>query len=313
MDEPGGVRDVSGEEVLAIFRRSDESPVPLTTTEVIEAVDKPQKAVLDALESLAETGELRSKLAGEDGRVWWLQSRRRTANDEETVPSGEYALELEFRSEGIGRLLREVAVDHTSDEFEISIDGDVPLPDGRRIQYYTASGVSVKKYIGMLDEFDSILRVRLLSVAGDSCRVEVELAYDSMGATFAELDGRTKAGFYRRGTHYVVGELPADVDVDAAIATVHSIYPQMEHHSTRRIVTSRQFYRVAEHALTERQFTVLQLAFYGGYFEQPRLSTGADLAAQLGITKQTFNTHLRKAYQALFEQLFHEAESIDTD
>jgi len=55
---------------------------------------------------------------------------------------------------------------------------------------------------------------------------------------------------------------------------------------------------------TERQFTSLQTAYYGGYFETPRKSIGDELAERLGITRQTFNRHLRLAENTVLEQLF---------
>jgi predicted DNA binding protein len=45
------------------------------------------------------------------------------------------------------------------------------------------------------------------------------------------------------------------------------------------------------------------VAYFGGYYEQPRVSTGAELATHMGISKQAFHEHLRKAYATIFREL----------
>jgi PAS domain S-box-containing protein len=58
--------------------------------------------------------------------------------------------------------------------------------------------------------------------------------------------------------------------------------------------------------LTERQLEVLQTAYYSGYFESPRESTGEDVAAVLEISPPAFYTHVRTVQRKLFATLFEE-------
>ena len=319
MTSSGRRSDLSPDEVFTTFTRSDDPHAPRTTNDVVTELDYSRDAVVDTLELLVENDELRSMQVEAGIHLWWLPPTTESERGETSVPRGEHVLELEFRSEGMAQVPRGettgdgATMDDVDDEFQVTVDGDVALPDGRRIQYYTATGIPVQALLELLEQFAGVVDVRPLSISGDSCRVETELSTDSMSAVFGKYGGRLKTGVYRRGTHRVVGELPDDVDVEAVVAEVRAIYPDLESHLTRRVVTSRQFYRIAENVLTDRQFTVLQLAYYGGYFDQPRESTGSELADRLGITKQTFNTHLQKAYQALFEQLFQDVELTDAD
>ncbi len=59
--------------------------------------------------------------------------------------------------------------------------------------------------------------------------------------------------------------------------------------------------------LTERQFEVLQTAYYSGYFESPRGNSGETVAETLGISPQAFYRHVRTVQRKLFDTLFEDA------
>lgn len=56
-------------------------------------------------------------------------------------------------------------------------------------------------------------------------------------------------------------------------------------------------------ALTDRQCEVIETAFEMGYYEIPRRTTHADIAAALDLSGSTIDEHLRKAERRLMEQL----------
>jgi hypothetical protein len=56
-------------------------------------------------------------------------------------------------------------------------------------------------------------------------------------------------------------------------------------------------------ALTDRQREVIETAFEMGYYEIPRRTTHADIAAALDRSGSTIDEHLRKAESRLMEQL----------
>jgi PAS domain S-box-containing protein len=68
--------------------------------------------------------------------------------------------------------------------------------------------------------------------------------------------------------------------------------------------TGREFVAGVERELTDKQRTALQLAYLGGYFEQPRRVTGDDLAAAMDVSRATFHQHLRVAERKLLSQFF---------
>ena len=72
-----------------------------------------------------------------------------------------------------------------------------------------------------------------------------------------------------------------------------------------RPVRSRDEIETAlEAKLTDRQTEVLRTAHAAGFFEQPRDSTGEEIAELLDVSQPTVNTHIRTAQRKLFDLLF---------
>lgn len=83
-DGPGRKPRVSDEELLAIFRDSDD-PV-LIAKEVAENVAIGRRAVYDRLGKLEEQGLLESKKLGGRTTVWWLPGHtQNSSSSEESV------------------------------------------------------------------------------------------------------------------------------------------------------------------------------------------------------------------------------------
>ncbi|MFC6954964.1 bacterio-opsin activator domain-containing protein [Halorubellus litoreus] len=61
--------------------------------------------------------------------------------------------------------------------------------------------------------------------------------------------------------------------------------------------------------LTDRQLEVLQTAYFSGFFESPRDSTGEEVAETLGISPPAFYKHSRTVQRKLFETLFEESNA----
>ncbi|OIB58894.1 GAF domain-containing protein [Natrialba sp. SSL1] len=61
--------------------------------------------------------------------------------------------------------------------------------------------------------------------------------------------------------------------------------------------------------LTERQREVVQTAYYGGFFDWPRETTGEEIADSLDISSPAFHKHVRASEAKLFDTLFDDAFS----
>jgi predicted DNA binding protein len=68
--------------------------------------------------------------------------------------------------------------------------------------------------------------------------------------------------------------------------------------------TKREFMTGLEERLTDQQFTALQRAYLGGYYDWNRGTNGDELAESMGLSRPTFHQHLRAAERKLVEEFF---------
>lgn len=314
MIEGAGRREPTVEAVLSVFDGA--AGEPLTSVEIAEEVGCSRRTAYNRLEMLEAQGALHTKKIGARGRVWWRSEpvgtapMARTRSTEFEDPSNR-VIKVELRSERLAAAFS--AVTSTADSLEFDVEHDLPLPDGRRLQYYTVEGVPPRPFAGVFEQIPSMESVRLLSTVGDVSRLEGVVAPHSVSEVIRHHGGQTTSAGVRDGEHWVVAQLPASADTDALASDLTDVYPDMRVVSTSYVPTVRDFWSVVREDLSERQWAVLQLAYYAGYFEEPRLSTGVELADRLGITRQTFNHHLRQAEKVVFDRLFRGASLSKSD
>lgn len=197
-------------------------------------------------------------------------------------------------------------LDVADGDMRIDVDEVVRLQDGSVLKYITGRGISAKELIDVFDQLYGVKNTRLLQSSAGECRVEVHVEAPTMSLVFAELGGQVKSLFQTNGAAgpLLTAEVPGDVEPRTAVQAAQKVYPDIRLESQELQYSPRLLYDIVEDVLTERQFTSLRTAYYAGYFEKPRKSTGDELAERLGITRQTFNQHLRLAEETVLEQLF---------
>jgi len=220
---------------------------------------------------------------------------------EEKLTSEETRL-IELSSEQ----LFEPFVAATDSEFQIDIDEVVRLPDGTALEYLTATGIPAKTLREVFVQDPTVLDTKLLQSTDEVCRLEVNVEDLTIPIVFESLGGQVISLIktQRDGSVVLTGRLPGDLDLRTALGEIRCVYSDIEVVSHELDYSPRLLYNIVKDVLTEKQLTAVQIAYYGGYFETPRESSGDELADRLGITRQTYNRHLRKAEQAIFEQLF---------
>ncbi|WP_255195232.1 bacterio-opsin activator domain-containing protein [Halorarius litoreus] len=314
MVEGTGRQEPTVEAVLAVFDGAGGEP--LTSVEVAEAVGCTRRTAYNRLETLEAEDALRTKKVGSRGRVWWRDESVATASMPHTRATefedpASRVVEIELRSARLAEAFSGLPAG--TDSLEFDVEHDLPLPDGRRLQYYTVEGIPPRPFADVFAGIPSMESVRLLSTVGDVSRLEGIVASESVSEIIRHHGGQTKSAGVHDGEHWVVAELPATADTDAVVGEIRELYPDMRLASTTYVPTVRDFWTVVEEDLSERQRAVLQLAYYAGYFEEPRLGTGVELAERLGITRQTFNHHLRQAEKTVFDRLFRGASLPKSD
>lgn len=97
MSKPGRKPRVSDDEILTVFRHSND-PV-LKTREIVEQVSIGRRTLHDRLTRLEEENRLQSKKIGAKGKVWWLST------DDSLPPGGDFSA---FIDAGLGMTIEDL-------------------------------------------------------------------------------------------------------------------------------------------------------------------------------------------------------------
>ncbi|MCU4926793.1 helix-turn-helix domain-containing protein [Halobacteria archaeon AArc-dxtr1] len=201
----------------------------------------------------------------------------------------------------------------TGGERRLDVESVVSLPDGATIQYMGTSDLSASEFVTAIEEVPHFVDVRLLSTAEGYSRIEARAEDATVAEVFQSLGGRPRGMVVSRDEVRFFGELPGDADHRAAAEWIEEFHSGVELVSEELVYSPHLLYDVVADALTDRQLAVLDAAYFSGYFDTPRTSTGDELAARFDVTRQTFNQHLRKAQRTVLRYLFEESSVGSTD
>lgn len=158
-------------------------------------------------------------------------------------------------------------------------------------------------------EWASVERLSVLSERDDETLFELTVTSTPFLNVLRTYDARVQAATAREGTTTVTLEAPHQVDARSLIESLREGFPETELKARRESTSTRSAKRLdarLEERLTDKQFQALQTAYYSGFFEWPRESTGEDLADTLGVSPPTYHYHLRAAERKLVTLTFDE-------
>jgi PAS domain S-box-containing protein len=168
---------------------------------------------------------------------------------------------------------------------------------------------------GTLVYFRTDVETDELRSVADEMGVELSETMNGYGATVSEmsvvdkamdLGGRVSRYGPGEGSIHVDVDLPQGRDARDLLEAVSDEYPTVEL-VARKSNEKPELGEEPLSDLTERQRTVLRLAYESGFFETPREKTGQELADTMGITATTFHQHLRSAEEKMVDAV------LDTD
>ncbi|QLH80759.1 PAS domain S-box protein [Halosimplex pelagicum] len=227
----------------------------------------------------------------------------------------ELTLSFDAEDDVLGRLAR--AADCT-----VAFEGLAGHSEEETGLFLTTAGAPVAAVTDALDALVSVRDYRLVGEpgaegdgesggedAGASALFEVTLDGDPLAAAFVRhgADPRSIRAD-PEGVEAVV-DVSAATDVRAFVEMLGETYPSVELMTRRTVDRSGDRERRAGsafEALTDRQLEVLRTAYYAGFFEWPRTSTGEDVAEMLDVSQPTVNRHLRVGQQRLLDRLFED-------
>ncbi|AHG05321.1 hypothetical protein HALDL1_11890 [Halobacterium sp. DL1] len=193
---------------------------------------------------------------------------------------------------------------------EFFLESIVLRPDGGVRGFYSTRGFEAEEGLEFTHRLPAST-VTLISETGEDeetvCLFEADLTSESLAATTLDHGGRLHTYEMADGTATVVVEMAADAAVREFVEMFQEHYPgselvaQRTHQQPQRSpleLRGRMF-----DTLTDRQLETLQIAYFSGYFEEPRTRTASEIAGTMDIAQPTFNSHLRAAQQKIFHQL----------
>jgi len=220
------------------------------------------------------------------------------ASDRKRALLGNELVELEFC---IRDFFDAVGIDGQPDA-RIAFENIVPIDDECLV--YGTSTPGVFRFLQrIVDDRSHWKSVRIIEDDGEQATFELRLAQSSMVSAVASLGGRIERAVIDDDDFRMTVSLSADSDARPVIDAIQTLYSSAELLKRRQITregnTEDRIERMLTEGLTDRQRTVLETAYYAGFFEWPRVTAGNELAASLDVSPPTFHQHLRKAEQKL--------------
>ena len=196
---------------------------------------------------------------------------------------------------------------------DVSTRGAVLGDDGEVSVYLDVDGIPPDRILEFGDSSSDLEEVVAVSTHEDGGRFELRQSFpglfELLSSVRADVRGVTASNRRLR----LLVALPGDVDGESIVTTLRESHDHVEVVSQRTQPASDAGNRQGEltEELTDRQLEVLQYAFFGGYFEWPRTTTGEELADTLDIASPTFQNHLRTAERKVLSSVFDGQEFAD--
>ncbi len=210
-------------------------------------------------------------------------------------------VELEFRIREIADAIGDGTVPETPIELERTISVDDEF-----LVYGTVAEDGISEVERLAETAPFWESVTVIGEHVDGVRFELRLSDPPLMSTVASLGGSVRRAVIGEDLR-LTAQFPQDTDVREVVDALQDEYDSAEA-VARRQVTERDerpghLADVWSEELTDRQRTVVETAYFAGFFEWPRATSGEDVAASLDISGPTFSQHLRAAENKIFARL----------
>jgi PAS domain S-box-containing protein len=216
-------------------------------------------------------------------------------------------IEIEFE---IQNVFEAVGID-ASKSGTITLDRTISAGGDDYIVYGTADEDGMATVRAVVEAVPHWESVEVLGEGDDVTRFEVRLTEPPVVTRVAAQNGRVQSARIENGDYRITVHLPHGADVRRLVDGVQETYAGAEviaqRQTTQRERTSRGLNTAVLDELTERQRAALEAAYFAGFFEWPRESTGEEVAESLDIAAATFHQHMRAGERKLLTALFGEA------
>lgn len=193
-------------------------------------------------------------------------------------------------------------------ETTVRLRGVVPREGAELGAYAEFENGQLDDVVDQATGADDVRSARAVNRYDSGGVIQLEFDATSLPATLVSYGGTIRAAEFDTDGGEVVAEFAPSDDLDEVVELVTSRFEgtqlaaKREHETPAQ--TAAEFKNALQEKLTDRQETVLRTSYHADYFENPRGSTGQDVAESLGVTGPTFHHHLRAAQRKLLEAFF---------
>lgn len=185
----------------------------------------------------------------------------------------------------------------------VEVGGILPRSDGTAVVFVTTRGVDPERVREVAVDWTACSDASVVVADAEESLVELVVELPELVEVLHTYGASLQSVEADGGESTVTVGLPPKTDVRSLLSAIEARYPESElrsrHERTDPLRSRGTLKAELVEALTERQYEVLQVAYYGGYFDPDRKSTGEQLAAMLDISGPTFHKHLRSAQRKL--------------
>jgi HTH-type transcriptional regulator, bacterioopsin transcriptional activator and related proteins len=195
----------------------------------------------------------------------------------------------------------------------VSFERVVQISDEQFLEYGVTAAETFPNVEQLVERVPHWESVTVLDESAGQITFELTITSPPMFTIVASHGGYVESAAIDGGHYSVTIHLPESTDVRAVTEAIQEVYPSVTNVARRQVTPSNEsIAQIQDHlygTLTDRQRTVLETAYYAGFFEWPRNSSGEEIAETLGITPATFHEHLRSAQQKIVTAVFNEPDT----
>ncbi|MBV0902793.1 PAS domain S-box protein [Haloarcula salina] len=221
------------------------------------------------------------------------------------VSDGAVELSFHLDDESIPALAFASQTDSTFEFEELVEHGDGDLR-----AFFTVSDADPEQVSEFADRIPAIEQVSLLAETEEGGRYEALVSENGFLSQLLSYGVHPTVVTAGADGGTVTVEIPQSGDVQSFVRMFTGQYESAELVSRkeydRPVQTMAEFEAHYRDRLTERQLEVLKTAYFSGFFEWPRETSGKELADLLDIAQPTVSRHIRTGERKLFSQVFEE-------
>ncbi|MFC6988775.1 bacterio-opsin activator domain-containing protein [Haloplanus sp. GCM10025708] len=191
----------------------------------------------------------------------------------------------------------------------LSYHGGVQQTSEGRYVFVTVEDSTVDAVKSAASGLVAVDEVQEISRNGEGSVLRLQLTQPFIAIELADHGAVFREATADPSTTTLVVDIPDSVEIRNITQLIRETFSGVELRSKQTLdqAAEHDLYSKFLDELTERQLEVIQTAYYSGFFESPRRSTGEEVAETLDISPTAFYRHARTVQRKLFAALFEDS------